>query len=804
MLSDLSMSVSAHSERAPNPGARLVDPTGRVLPLRQSHLDAEAVGGLCRVVLTQTFTNPYDEPLCVTYHLPLPADGAVSGFSFTLGETRVEGELKRRAAARKAFETAISNGQTAALLEEDTSALFTQEVGNVPPHETIVVEILVDQPLHWSEAGSKHDAGWEWRFPTVVGPRYFGGEGQPAPSHTLDVSTVDTAAFGKDNTARSSLSLRVLDTCTGDAASSSHRIRCTDDEIHFTDARLDRDIVVRWPVGTPDVGASLSVARIATSEGAETVGVLTLVPPTGPSTPVPRDVILLLDTSGSMSGEPLAQLKRMTLALIDSLGAEDRLEMIEFSNRPSRFQREPIATSKSGKRSASKWVRGLKASGGTEMLRGVHEALRPLRDEAQRQVVLITDGFIGNEDQLVKPLLDGLPSGSRLHVVGVGAAPNRALTRTAARAGRGSELFLDHGQDVEPVVEKLIARTAHPVVTDLVIDGDAVLDVAPRILPDLHSATPVRVGLRLGTGSVRVRGRTADGVFEETLVVGDLALGEGVEALSTYFARERVTDLEMERCCAQDKKRFDTEIEEVALRHRIASRLTSWVAVTEKITVEKGPKRHEQQPHLLPAGMSIAGLGLREAASGARTQTGTIKGGVTLESLLAAQAKLSGRAVMHESSDANDAFGEMDDVDEEMATSALIPTRELMVMEEARQEEAPAEQRGEAKAEFAKGKRAGAKRRSRADVASTTTSNAPAKEAAPSPGAPSPMSPAMDRRMTGTGRCRPVWPRVVFWTLVLLSIAALIYWFSSRPAAPPSDTGTDAPTEQVQGAPTTR
>jgi hypothetical protein len=198
--------------------------------------------------------------------------------------------------------------------------------------------------------------------------------------------------------------------------------------------------------------------------------------------------------------------------------------------------------------------------------------------------------------------------------------------------------------------------------------------------------------------------------------------------------------------------------------------------------------------------MSLAGLGLREAASGgARTQTGVLKG-ASIDALMRAKAKLAPSAVMP-SLDAGDMFGGTDDVDEEVATSALIPARELMALEEVRAE-APAEQRGEAKAELAKGKRVRSKRTARADVASSTTTNAPAKEAAPSPGAPSAMSPAKDRP-TGTRRCRPVWPRLLFWTLVLLSIAALIYWFSSRPAAPAPDVS-ETEHAEAQAAPTTR
>lgn len=634
MLTDIAMPTPTPATAAPR-GARLVGPDGATLPLRRTHLDAHASGGLCRVVLTQTFVNPHAEPLHVTYHLPLPADGAVGGFSFVLGETRIEGEVQPRKKARAAFEAAIASGRTAALLEQDTASLFTQEVGNVPPGETVIVEVVVDQPLRWLDGLG----GWEWRFPTVAGPRYF--DAATTPTHTLDVSEGDTGA-------RSALSLHIEDARTGEVRSSSHRLRTGQagppDDITFSDQRLDRDVVVQWPVAAPEVGATLDVVRLPRRDGdlhaaEHPIGLLTLVPPASLARPVPRDLILLLDTSGSMSGEPLAQLRRLATAMVEALGDEDRLEMIEFSTRPRRFQTEPMRTTRAGKKQARKWIAKLRASGGTEMLTAVHEALRPLRDDAARQVVLITDGYIGGEMQLVAPLLEDLPESSRLHVVGVGAAPNRALTRHAARAGRGGELFLDHGADVEPVLQQLLARTSAPALTDLRIEGAHV--VAPARLPDLHAGSPVKIGLELSGGPVRVTGRTADGTFERTLEVPARALAEGPGQASTFFARERVADLEMERCVASDRAAFDRAIEAVALTHQIASRLTSWIAVTEEATVTPGTGRRVQQPQELPAGTSIEGLGLRAAvgdAAGVRTQTGVI-GGIHMNKTVASRKR---------------------------------------------------------------------------------------------------------------------------------------------------------------------
>jgi len=150
-------------------GGRLVTADGRTLALRGATLRADARGGIARVVLEQTFENTFAEPLAVTYLMPLPADGAVSGYAFTIGEQRIVGEVDRRQAARERFEEAIASGHTAALVEQERSSLFTQEIGNIPAGSKVVAELVIDQKLAWLDEGA-----WEWRFPMVAMPCYMG------------------------------------------------------------------------------------------------------------------------------------------------------------------------------------------------------------------------------------------------------------------------------------------------------------------------------------------------------------------------------------------------------------------------------------------------------------------------------------------------------------------------------------------------------------------------------------------------------------------------------------------------------
>jgi Ca-activated chloride channel family protein len=171
--------MPALASSAQSHGCRLVAIDGRLLPLRAVEVTADAKGGLARVRLRQTFANPYEEPLAATYQLPLPDDGAVVDFAFHLQGKRIAGRVEKRAEARAVFEQAVLEGRTAALLEQDRSSLFTQELGNLPPGAELHVEIDVEQLLVW------RDGGWEWRWPTVVGPRYLG-----APGETPDAARI--------------------------------------------------------------------------------------------------------------------------------------------------------------------------------------------------------------------------------------------------------------------------------------------------------------------------------------------------------------------------------------------------------------------------------------------------------------------------------------------------------------------------------------------------------------------------------------------------------------------------------------
>jgi Ca-activated chloride channel family protein len=661
------MPMTSHLTPDLSAGGRLVAVDPRTLPLTHASLTADAGGGLARVVLEQRFRNPHAEPLAVTYSLPLPHDAAVSGFAFTIGDRRIVGEVDGRRAARERFEQALVDGRTAALLEQDRSTVFTQQLGNVPPGQEVVAEITIDQKLAWTDEGA-----WQWRFPTTVAPRYLG-----APGRVPDAERIFQDVADQPMPVRMTFAVTLRDDLQGRLPQSpSHALRAfarspesgaehrrsgsTYEQAEVEGVPLDRDVVVRWSVARPEPGLRVETAR---GPGDETFALLTLVPPTRTAARerVSRDLVLLLDISGSMAGEPIAQAKRVTSALVSTLGERDSLEMIAFSSSPRRWKRGATRATPDARREALAWIAALSAGGGTEMRHAIEEALEPLRADAQRQVVVVTDGAIGFESEVVATILRRLPAPSRVHVVGVGSAPNRTLTAGAPRAGRGIEVLVGLGEDAERAAARIVARTDAPVVVDLSITGEVLRDHAPVRLPDLFAGAPALVALRTagqGEGELVVRGRTEAGPWEQRVRV-DAPREHARRAVATLYARERVEDLEMEIAAGGDVAALEARIERLGLDFGIATRVTSWIAATEERTVDpKAPVRRVRVPHELPHGTSVEGFGLRQpggmpvlpaAAGSVLTETATMQAMVTRAGGIApgasAKAPLAPRAM---------------------------------------------------------------------------------------------------------------------------------------------------------------
>ncbi len=636
------------------PAATLVAVDGRTYPLEKADLVARAEGGIATTTLVQAFANPWDEALELTYTLPLPADGAVLGYTIRVGSKVIRAGVQPREQADQAYRDALFQGRTAGLLEQARPDTFRQKLGNVPQRTKVEITIEVLHPLAFVFARQGSPAAnfvmldgaapppgfglrpgpdtphWEYRFPTVVGVRYHGAPGRVADQAHLSPDRGDIPA-------RVSLALTISDDARGVAHSPSHAIIFTKGGdsalVAFRDGeRLDRDVVVRWEACAGVVGARVvEGAGLAGDNGR--YALVTLVPPAATATFLHRELTVLIDASGSMKGTPLALAKRVAGGLVNSLEPGDRFELLAFSNDVRQLTRGLLNATPGALESAHEALARLEADGSTEMASAIAAAVRPTRDGAQHQVVLVNDGDVSFESEVVAKVAGR--ENVRLHVVGVGSSPNRALTQQAAAAGRGMELLAGDDGSAISAAARLVAGTARPVLTGVRVQGSAVVGEKREWLRDVFAGQPllVTVELRREGGTLEVRGDLAGSAqawvqhIDVPAAGAAGALPASPLPLGALYGRSVAGELEIRRAGELELRRagayhgdtaaLDLRIEALGMRHRIATSRTSMVAIEDTPSVDpRQPSRRVKLAVELPAGVSAEGVGLAGALGG--------------------------------------------------------------------------------------------------------------------------------------------------------------------------------------------
>ncbi len=610
--------------------AGLVSVDGRTYPLKSARIEARAEGGVAATTFTQAYANPYQEPLEVLYTLPLPASGAVTGYTIRLGNRIIRGEAHKRDEAREEYRKALVEGRAAALLEQERADTFTQKLGCLPPGQTAEVEIQVIQLLAFLPAAGVEAALWEYRFPTVAGVRYEGAEGRVPDAGKLDVNR----AGGPGTPVRLEARLLVMDGPAGNIG--PHAPHC---ELDVQDRdggvcislrermKLDRDLVIRWRAAQPEIGVRFVEGKGLPGDDGH-YALITLTPPATVRESLARDLTILIDASGSMSGIPISRAKIVAGELLRSLDPEDRFEILAFASDVKRLVSGPKEASDKRIREAMAALGMLQAGGATEMTKAMVEALKPLRPDSQRQVILITDGYIGFEGEVIGEILRGLVPGARLHAVGIGSAPNRTLIRGAARAGRGVEILVGDDDDARAASRRLLQATVRPVLTDLEASGSALVKLAPERPQDVLEGQPLVLlaEIAAGGGNLELRGKQAglSSVWRHGVKIpaateptqGSASPGITTLPLGALFGREAIEDAELELAAVRHgigHEELEDRIEALGLRHGIPSRKTSLVAISEDTTVDpKDPRRRERLAVEIPAEVSAEGAGLTQ------------------------------------------------------------------------------------------------------------------------------------------------------------------------------------------------
>ncbi len=635
-------------------------------PLLSTDVKIDITGMIARTKVTQRFHNPSQDWVNGIYAFPLPENAAVDHLDMRIGERRIKGKIMPKAQAKAHFEQAKTQGRKASLIEQHRPNLFTNTIANIGPNESISITIEYQQVVGFDEQT------FRLRFPMTITPRY-------SPNDATDkstVATVNTQGWGQSVTAMSQQiktadepanPVRIsveLDSgfalTADDIISEHHPINISQQgernggyHIELAQEHIaNHDFALTWQ---PAPGDAPSAAHFSETQGKYRYGLVMLTPPVQDASHstdgavakqmTPREVVFLLDTSGSMAGESIVQAKRAVDFALTQLRLEDNVNIIQFNDSPQAlWKRAMPATAKHIQR-ARNWVASLHADGGTEMAPALTLALnKPSlhRDDSDslgshklRQVVFITDGSVSNEDALMS-LIENKLADSRLFTIGIGSAPNSYFMTQAAEAGRGTFTYIGDIQQVQHKMTALFKKLTRPVMQDIHIEFARETEFYPSVIPDLYAAQPLVIQYRVPVSHLEngMQVQQPDNALKVTgwqsaraasskpwsirmplsptakrAGLGVAWAREKIAQLSHTLRRERNSDMR-----PMMRKKWQDSITNIALEHHIVSQFTSLIAVDEKPPTPQDVKpEHENSKdtpinHNAPAGLAMAGL----------------------------------------------------------------------------------------------------------------------------------------------------------------------------------------------------
>ncbi len=573
-------------------------------------------GLINHVVVKQRYQNPHPFAVNARYVFPLPDESAVHAMQMQIGERIITGNITLKQQAEQQFEQAQKQGKRAALVRQQRANIFSTDVANLGAGEEIEIT------LQYQEIIGFRDGVFSLRFPTTITPRYepltadlqqtVNTEKKFEP--TTDTEQVASAWLkpvfhhAKSQESDASLNLAI----SMDIGLELSYINANLDGMQVDnpsfgryqlslnrDIPMDRDFQLTFkPLDKAHSQAAFFTETVAGQE----YGLLMLVPPSDHFTSqarLPREMVFVVDTSGSMHGQSMEQARQALFYALSLLDENDSFNVIGFDNEVSLLSDTPMIANDFNIRRAERFIYGLQADGGTEIAKALTQVLDGKQhDGFVRQVVFLTDGSVGNETQLFKQIQSDLGD-SRLFTVGIGSAPNSFFMTRAADIGRGTFTFISSTSQVQPKMQLLFDKLAHPAVTELALEGDkAALEYWPSPLPDLYFSEPVLVAMKLdGSQHLTLKGQTNTGPMTINLATANAANGEGIARL---WARQKIKSLLL----YNEKDAVRAEVEALALQHHLLSPFTAFIAV-DNYAGNEIAERSMQVANKLPNGMTL-------------------------------------------------------------------------------------------------------------------------------------------------------------------------------------------------------
>ena len=617
--------VSAQTGQTPG-SLTVVDGQGKaksMCPLKHTDVKAEISGFISRVVVTQQFENPFKEKIEAVYTFPLPQNAAVDDMTMIVGERTVRGKILPREEARVVYEAAKSKGQVAGLLDQERPNIFTQSVANILPGEQIKITISYVETLSYV------NGAYEFVFPMVVGPRYVPGEPRntsrahgfsPDTDRVPDASLITPKPAPAGMRSGHDISLEVsLDAglIVDKLESKTHAMDIQRPDIRSARLRLkeeaaipNKDFILRYDV------AGQAIQDAVLTHRSEKGGFFTMIlqPPerVAPEDVTPKELVFVLDTSGSMNGFPIEKAKETMRLALDNLYPSDTFNLITFAGDTEVLFPEPVPATAANMRKAQAFLNSRSGAGGTEMMTAIKTALAPSDDQSHVRIVcFMTDGYVGNDMEIISEVQNH--QNARVFAFGIGSSVNRFLLDKIAEAGRGEVEYVGLNDDGSAAARRFHERVRSPLLTDISIEwnGLPVADVYPQRIPDLFSAKPVIVTGRYtspGRATIRLKGKMAGEDFVRDVPVELPETMASHDVLASLWARARIDSL-MGRDyqgAQNESMRADLKntITQLGIEYRLMTQFTSFVAVEEMIVTDGGKPRRVDVPVEVPAGVN--------------------------------------------------------------------------------------------------------------------------------------------------------------------------------------------------------
>ena len=570
-----------------------------VLALRKTEVHARILGTIADVEVIQHYHNPSATTVDVGYTFPLPADAAVRSVELVTGDRTLAADLKEVDEAREIYEEARRAGNGALLVESRRENVFRARIANVEPGSELAVRI------RYSQALSPEGSSFRLLFPTVVAPRYCPAGQEDAglfdlpyvptglPGHSIEIDVELDAGIPVDHVVSPShpISVSIREGVTRVALGKVNEVP-------------NRDFILSWNIvssGAQSTGATLWTGP-RDDFGIPFLMVAWPPRPVG-ETKASREIIFILDSSGSMSGAKFEAATRALRGFLRGLGNRDTIRLIDFDDEFSEMNRKALPFSQAMLDRADAWIASLVADGGTEILKPLSHALGLPRDEErERIIVLLTDGQVGNEDEVLSEVTRRAGR-TRIYTMGIDYAVNDGMLRSIARATHGSCILISPDEDVEGAILSLKRKFTSPVATDISLDMKGAEKVFPDPAPDLHAGEPLVLTGRTTAREVegaRLTGRFAGKPWNADLEVKSVpAKGVNIAAVAAEKEIESLTD----RMSNGDRDELKKRIVDLSLAHGVASAFTAFVVVDRRAEkTETGSVRSVEVPVAFPQG----------------------------------------------------------------------------------------------------------------------------------------------------------------------------------------------------------